>query len=444
MNIKLLIFIIFTIIVVIFGMNRFKDKNNNFNIFLIFCAILLNLYIRTDFEFGAKYWYISTVLILLFVIYIALLIDNMKKIGNVKGFIKQIKIDNILLVIILISFIVSFKTKQVYNINSFLDMFFMYFSILLIGLIYKHMKKFSYKYVLELCTVLAAFNGCLSILQYVFNKKFLIGQFNDTLSYMQSGHIVKRSVGIAGTNNAAGVLGVIFFSVVLFCFLKNRSRKNLIALILTSIFSILTLTRTGYVAIAAEILCYVLFTDWKDKKIRKIKLWAFAGFAITFTIIMFLFGEKIIFTLFTQRGATASSRFVQYRFIFDKILGFYPSWGGIGVGQYRDFVAVNFRTSSGKLWPYISIDVHSQYLSLIVDSGWIVALLFLLFNVYLLYKAVKSCSGKLQRAFVISLFVGNFMASNFVPNQEYVINNWLYYLIMYCMVYKKNNKELIN
>ena len=146
-------------------------------------------------------------------------------------------------------------------------------------------------------------------------------------------------------------------------------------------------------------------------------------------IVLVIFGEQIKFVLFEQRGETANSRIDQILFIFNNIVRNSVFWFGIGGGQYRYY--------SYYYLGYLDLDIHSQYINFLVENGWIICILFLIFNIYLYKMAIKKCDNTLQKAFIISLFCGNFICMNFNPNQYYFVNNCVYYLLMYCFAYKR-------
>ncbi|NRT70246.1 O-antigen ligase family protein [Clostridium beijerinckii] len=413
-------FSIFLLIPLIF-VNKlyFRYQKYYYNISFILIFICFNFYLRTNYlQYlldGEEFLYIPIALILMIIIYIS----------TIK--IKKITFDNVLIFFILTSFFLNFNSIN--NKIKFWSAFFGYFSIFIIGIIYKNIEEYDYKKIIDLFPYVAIYNGALGILQFITNKKLLIGMFNDDIYYQQGGEYVKRVVGIAGTNNAAGNLGAILFAVVCFCYIDRRNKKNFIAVIFTLIFSILTLTRIGYLAMGLELIIYFIFTKWDsfNKIAKKTSIIILGG--IFFGIVLIIFGDQIRFILFEQRGSTANSRIEQFTFIFNNIIKYNIFWTGIGPGQYRDYAYYYFG--------YTDLDIHSQYINLLVENGWVICFIFLIFNIYICRIAIKKCDDALQRSFIIALFVGNLVCMNFNPNQYYIVNNWIYYLLMYCFVYKK-------
>ena len=433
MNLKLLIVIMFFLfsIILMQTLNRKYYKYTYISMILI--SICFNFSIRTNYvqNIGLEdvFVYVPAPLIMMFWVYFAELVFIKKTYKN-----NSIYIDTIIIIAIILTLLVSIMSGKIVNYFKYWNMVFLYITIFLIGAIYKRIGKYDYNKVMNLFVNVAIFNGGLGILQYITNKKMIIGAFNDNIYYRQGGELVKRVVGIAGSNNAGGNLGAILFSIVFFCYLKNKSKKNTIALILTTIFSILTLTRIGYLAIVVEIVIYFVLSNWNSVKkiLSKISV-ALAGLIVV-CVILRLWLDKIYYILFEQRGDTANSRNVQFEFIFKNIIEGDIFWSGIGAGQYKHYAS--------NVLGYKDIDIHSQYLNLLCENGWIICFMFLIFNIYLYIKAIKRCDERLQKAFVTALFIGNLICVNFNPNQDYLVNNCLYYLAIYCFVYKdKKQKE---
>ncbi|MGG7200406.1 O-antigen ligase family protein [Clostridium butyricum] len=305
-----------------------------------------------------------------------------------------------------------------------------YLSIFILGLIFNY-KNGDYDYIkiTELFTYIAIANGILGVFQFVTNKKLLYGQFNNSLYFKnESGMIVKRVVGIVGSNNAAGNLGFILFTVVLFNYLRSKEKINLVALIITTVFSILTLTRIGYVSIILTIVLNILIIKWNNLNaiLKKVLL---CGIGLLVIGIIFYFcGDLIIDILFKQRGNTQDARGIQFKFILDKIITKNNIMSGIGTGQYKDYAYNNFN--------YTDIDIHSQYLNFYAENGLMVFLAVIFFNVNLFILAFKNCDNNLEKVFITNLFLGNLICCNFNPNEYYQINNIFYYLLMYDFAYR--------
>ncbi|WP_222848552.1 hypothetical protein, partial [Lactiplantibacillus plantarum] len=89
---------------------------------------------------------------------------------------------------------------------------------------------------------MAILNGVLSILQYITGKTLLIGNLSQSIVYTEGVTNVKRVVGLAGSNNAAGNLGVLLFCICLYNTVTQKNLFSLFSLGITTVFSLLTLT----------------------------------------------------------------------------------------------------------------------------------------------------------------------------------------------------------
>jgi hypothetical protein len=150
-------------------------------------------------------------------------------------------------------------------------------------------------------------------------------------------------------------------------------------------------------------------------------------------VILFLSWHRIYEILFANRGNTQGYRFIQYGRVAQYILPHVNAIKGIGLGQYRNYIYYFYKISD--------IDLHTQYLNVLIEQGWIVFILFIVFNIFIFIRALKSSNSALKKAFVISLFVANLICSNFNPNQYYYVNNLVYYLLMFNF-YVSNNKAI--
>jgi hypothetical protein len=327
------------------------------------------------------------------------------------------------------SILLSYINGQINDIFKFCSIVVLYLSIFFIGLMYKSLNEYNLERVLNAFSYMAIFNGILGVLQYITNKKLLIGAFNDNIFYTQGGDSVKRAVGLAFSNNAGGNLGAILFCIVLFNYLRTKKKIHLFAVVINGIFLALTLTRLGYLAAIVEAAIFFLLTKWDSISQIMKKMGLVIGGIVCVLIVALIYGDKIYNTLFTQRGNTEISRAIQYQNVFENIISKDTFWNGIGVGQYKYYSYYNFGI--------LDIDIHSQYISVLAEQGIFIFILFIILNLYILKKALTNAEHKLEKAFIISLFIGNLICCNFNPNEYYIINNLLYYLLMYCYVYNK-------
>jgi O-antigen ligase len=165
---------------------------------------------------------------------------------------------------------------------------------------------------------------------------------------------------------------------------------------------------------------------WSTKKIIVVIFQAVLGL---FAIIMF--SSKIINKLFIERGDTQEDRFLQFDIVKKYIIN--DHWlFGIGTGQYRDYLYKNYSI--------FGPDIHSQYLNVMAENGIFIFILFVLFNCWIIEKIISSNTGRLLKILGVALFIGNFVCSNFNPNQYYYLNNILYYLVMLTIAFYSKKK----
>ncbi|GKX68185.1 O-antigen ligase family protein [Inconstantimicrobium mannanitabidum] len=378
----------------------------------------INMHYSTHFMRLVQQWYIPLIAVVLAIVFIVNF--NLKK--------SKPTLDTILILIIVISNLVIYAYGNIANQIKFFNICIVYVCIILIGYLYKFLEGYDYIKIVDFFSYIAIANGILAIAQYITNKKLLIGQINSNIFYEQSGVLVKRVVGLAGTSNAAGNLGTILFAVVFFNYLRSREKKHLIALIITSFFSILTLTRIGYLGITLVIITDLLMFYKESLKILKQNKVIIFILLIIAVILVTIFGYKVYNILFLQRGNTQGCRIDQFKLVYKNIIKNNSFFHGIGAGQYQYYIYYFFR--------YWDIDIHSQYLNLLAENGWVMLIVFISFNICVFIKALKRCSNKLEKSFIIGLFLANLACCNFNPNQDYFINNIMYYLAIYLFVYK--------
>lgn len=307
-----------------------------------------------------------------------------------------------------------------------------YLTIYLCLLIVLSLKRIPLKEFLYNFNYLAIFNGILSILQMLTGKKLLIGSFSQSIIYTEGITDTYRAVGIAGSNNSAGNLSLLLFTIVLINVIKYRDKVSIISLFFTLIFAVLTQTRIALLAIGiVSVIVFILVPIQKKKKI-------YISLSVIglFTTIAFIFYNRIIETLFLSRGNTANQRFIQYERAFNKGIFEHP-FLGIGTGQWRSYLYRNYEI--------VDIPIHSQAYNFFVENGIFVFISFLLFNIFIIMKILNNKElDNNSKILGISLFVGNFLVSNFNPNQVYTINNAVYYLVIFSLVYFKENDSYKN
>lgn len=329
-----------------------------------------------------------------------------------------------------VSFIIISLFDVVFRVSdyvSYLTIFHTYLSIFLLYLIFKSLNQININSILYAFNYLAIVNGILSVAQYITGKKLLIGNINESILYTEGLVIAKRAIGVAGTNNAAGTFAALLFGVVLYNVTKRKDLLSIISLILTLLAAILTLTRISYVAIIIEMVIFGILTINKNKKKIYEKV-IFISFISPIVLVFLFYIRMIIYQkLFAERGNTTSSRFDQYERIFDNL---FPDnlIFGIGSGQYKSYMLTQFN--------FRDIDIHSQYLNILVESGIIFFILFVILNFTLSIKIIKSNCDKHLKILTILIFVSNLLCANFNPNQYYYLNNIVYFMILFSIYFK--------
>lgn len=414
-------------------MFRSKDTKYYNILFIVFSIPLLaGINLKTSYSEimfdELQYIYVSIILCILLFVFIS--IFNLKSL--------QIKFDEILLLIIIGNLLVSLYNGKIDNHSAFVNTLNLYLAILLIALIFKTVNKYDYTKITNAISYIAIFNFFLSIFQFITNKKLLLGITNESIYYRDITGYIKRVVGIAGVNNAGGNLAAILYAVTMFNYLRTRKKIHLFAVLSTIGFSILTLTRIGYLSIIVITILFFIIFNWKSKRAILKRLFTMIVVAVFGLLGLLLFGQDVYNKLFVDRGATQTSRFIQFKISFKYIIPENSFWEGIGGGQYTNYFFDKFG--------YYDMEIHSQYINVLVEQGLFILLVFTMFNLVILIKALAKTDTILEKVFVISLFSANLICCNFNPNQQYSVNNYLYYILMYCFVFKtkinKNPKEL--
>lgn len=331
---------------------------------------------------------------------------------------------------------ISFIFDLIVRVDDYYKYFsitFTYLSVWLLFLIVKSIKKLPVEKILIGINTLALINAILSILQYVTGLRLLLGSFNGTILYTEGAEVTARAVGLAGTNNSAGNFGAILFGVVLYNFIKKKSFFNALILILTTVASVLTFTRIGYVSILLQLIIFYLFSKSKTRKQSFFKVIFTCLATPVLAFILYLSSDEIIQKLFTERGNTESARFTQFNLAFDNIIS-KDFWFGIGTGQYRAYLYNTFGV--------LDIDLHSQYLNVLAENGFVIFCLFVWFNLWLFVRALKNNPDRSLKLLIVSLFFGNLICSNFNPNAHYYLVNVLYFLLMFVLARGKQDETL--
>lgn len=336
---------------------------------------------------------------------------------------RKIKVDSISCSLFILLLNVILWLPYVDNVVKYFNFIVLYASLLIIYIIFKNLKYITFEHIINYIAIIAFFNGILGIAQYLFDKIFLPGMWNESIYFLEeTGGMVKRVVGLAGTNNAAGNFGALLVCIVLYKFLKDKSLLNLIILIVSLIFSILTLTRIGYMAIGIQVILYFIYTRTNTIKLLIKKYFIFIGLTLVGLVVLVLWGQDIIEVLFLNRGHTANYRTTQFLFVINNVIKehFYV---GVGPGQLNQFLLSNFSK--------LEIDLHSQYLNVIAEQGFLIFVVFCYVNIVIVKQCIIKVSDNLTKCLVITLFVTSLVTFNFNPNQYYLMNNLLYFIAMF-------------
>lgn len=322
-----------------------------------------------------------------------------------------------------------FIANDISSSPYFLRLTLNYFSIFLCFLIAKGISNFSVDTFLYSFNYLAIANGVLGILQIITKRKLLLGQFNMTILYTEGVVDSYRVVGVAGSNNSAGNLATLLFVISVYNLIIKKDKLSFLSTSITLYFAFLTQTRIALVAIVASSIIIYIFSDFNKKGFWK---WLPYVMLVVTVVVIILFYDKFYQILFLNRGNTAGERINQFFRTKDYAL-FDHFWFGIGSGQWRSFLYENYEI--------VDIPIHSQYLNFWVENGFIIFLSFVIMNSYILIKTLMNKTiNRNKKAFILAFFIGNFVVSNFNPNQIYTINNIIFYLIFF-IIYNSTSLE---
>ena len=413
----ILLAVIFFIISVIIKIKNFPYSEKIKVTTVLFCSIL-TISLNTGFMFREYNGYNVLRLPVWFLIILILGITNMSL---------KLNKENIIIncTLILLIFNTLCWALNIVDVIKYFNFIYLYIGIFSLYQVINSFKKVSLEYVINVLVIIATLNSILGILQFILNKKLLPGIWDESIYFLEeTGGVVKRIVGFAGTNNAAGAFGAMLFCVVLYIFLREKKKRYILPLILSGIFSILTLTRIGYLAIIVQIFIFYIFTKANDKKKLLIKYLTFALGVIIVFFVLKQYAMKIYEILFLNRGYTANYRLTQFDFAFRNVIC--DNWFfGVGPGQFNRYLIENF----GK----IEIDLHSQYFNVLVEQGLFMFFAFLTFNIVILKNTLKKHRDVLTKCFIWGIFLTGIICFNYNPNQYYLLNNLLYYTIMFCL-----------
>jgi O-antigen ligase len=426
---KIILFL--TFISSLFLISFFIRKEISIKLMLItiFLCIGTTTQIRIDFKNGEWIYIHSLFLVLISSIILLLLMQKKLIINNLLTARTLI----ILIIPIYIVFLHQYAFGEILDTNLFTRnlIVFLVLGLLVIFFSFSSSSSISVNFIEKLILYFSIYNSLLGVLQYITNKKLLFYDFNSNIEYYEGLVVVKRAVGLVGVNNGAGNLGAILFSVLLFIYMRNKKKIYLVALLLDLIFILLTFTRIAYLAITITLV--IAFCSVKMTK-KTIIIRSFLLIFLIFIVFVggILYFDDIYKILFEYRGHTEAYRFFQFSVAFSLIKNNF--WLGVGSGNYSAMTYHVFGI------PNDPVVLHSQWLNVLTEQGFISFICFVAFNIYLLYKLLTSNNVK-NKAFPISLFITNFIVSNFNPNQYYELNIFIYYICVLSYIYLDGESE---
>jgi len=423
---------------IIFVLNIFKG-NNIQGILLGF--LILGMVSNIRFNIGYQNIYVDMPLFLLFIYNFALLVHMMlsSKINTLKlddNSRSQLYKVSLLLGGLLLFLFLQVYISHIYDITLYVFHINVFLNVILLGFLFYFLSvnKFNIDTFFKVIVIYSICNSLLGMLQYVFNRTFLLFSESDSINYYEGAVVSKRVLGFVGASNGAGNLGAIFFSVLLYYFFKKKNVFSFIALLLNIIFVVLTFTRIGYLSIGVQCLIFVIFTKIRNphQLIRRCLigiLSIFLGF-----IAYLIFYDDVYQLLFINRGDTESNRFVQFYEAFRIIKE--NLWFGVGAGQYNSYIEANHGIQD--------IVLHSQFINILVEQGLISFILFFMLYIFLFIWSTRIFKDDVWLP--ISLMVGNFIVVNFNPNQYYSMCILTFFILIYGLIFlrKTSTQEQVS
>jgi hypothetical protein len=318
----------------------------------------------------------------------------------------------------------------IYSAESYSLYLFTYFNIELMLIIFIILRRFNYekKTVINVISVFSLMNAILGFLQYITGRVLI--DFKDSSQQITNLYLGERVSGFVIGDNGGGNLGAILFPLLIYKYKQDKNVFNFILILADVLFTIFTFTRIAYLAICVEVLVSMLLSV-KNISIKQIiKSISTFIFVLGVGIYSYLkYFNEIVNIFLGQRGDTQSDRFIQFAIAIKAF--FSTPVLGTGHGQYNDYIMYRIDT-------FDDLVIHSQLLNMLVEEGIIIFMLFSIFNICLIYMLVKKYNRKMERLFIIMLFIGNLICINFNPNQTYEINIYIYYFILFGLLFAKD------
>lgn len=323
--------------------------------------------------------------------------------------------------------ILQFYYLKLYDLRLYFKILFSYIVVSLLLLVFLLIRnRISENFFLKVIACFSFANSILGFLQFIFNRKFLLGAFNENIEYYEGLKVIKRVVGFVGANNGAGNLGAILFPILFYYFLKKKNAFSLIVLVLNIAFTVLTFTRAGYLSIAVVCLVYYLYYNSRKNNIKTIVDKFIIGIIliISISVLISIVYDDFYKILFEYRGETEGYRGYQFQYAVQLINKNFLL--GIGAGNFDSIVH--------SLFGVINIGIlHSQFLNIIVEQGIFSFIIFLVFNI-LLFILLRKEYSRLFPLFPYLVFIGYIIPINFNANQYYEINIYIFYLSIICLI----------
>lgn len=405
----------------------YKEITEKLLLFLIILCSIFNL-VLIKLDIGSYNIEIGILTILLLT-YLYTFYIMYKKRFIKKSVDKKIIIMLICLSLINIYILIEPMLINMYSAESYSLYLFTYFNVELILIFFLVLRKFNYKNktIISVVTVFSIMNATLGLLQFITGRVLI--NFKDSSQQITELYVGTRVSGFVIGDNGGGNLGAILFPLLLYKYNKDKNILNFSLILADILFVIFTFTRIAYLAIGVEVIIFMLFSGKSHIK-GIIKNIAITIGALGVGIYVYLnYYNEIIYIFFLQRGETQYDRFTQFTIAIKTF--FSTPIFGTGHGQYNDY-------AMSKLGLFDDLVIHSQFLNMIVEEGIIIFILFVIFNVCLIYMLMKKYSEKMERLFIIMLFIGNLICVNFNPNQTYEIVIYIYYFILFGLLFAKD------
>lgn len=201
-----------------------------------------------------------------------------------------------------------------------------------------------------------------------------------------------------GTKNVFGTL--LSFGIICLILLSYYKKKNIYFVFATLFLLELLITqnRTGIISSAFIYICYVVFaliTDWKIKSRRYFFIAFTSTLIVTLLVLLFIPENGLskiikvnineIFTRIVNNDGTFNSRVIIWKRIIALLLE-YPIFFVFGVGNYQFNYASFFAADvyEVNIW-----QPHNSILMVMGEGGIIRLIIYLLFQLYLLYIISK-------------------------------------------------------